>query len=120
MRQAIEKLQNQPHAVRTRVALMVAAVVTGIIGVIILTTLPLRFADSADTSNTAAVINATGNAAADQIGSMQDSWAAISQGLQVTEDSSVSAQNQTTVPGQDAPQDSAFPQDGASTVDTSY
>lgn len=116
MRKTIAHLQNQPHAVRTRVAVITATIVTAFIGLVLLTTLPLRFANvgGGSTANTAAVINATADNAGEQLSNIQNSWTQISTGLEVTlPEGQTDAQNKTTVPGQDEPQDAAFPQEGA-------
>ena len=129
MKKTFEKLQNQHPSVKTRVALTVASSVTGLIGLILLTTLPLRFQDAslaADSSNAAAVVSATGDAAGTQIQNIQDSWTQISNGLQVNQGSDTQAPadtsvaSQTVVPGQDASQDTGFPSDAAQTNTQSY
>ena len=126
MKKTFEKLQNQHPSVKTRVALTVASSVTGVIGLILLTTLPLRFQDpalAADSGNAAAVVSATGDAAGSQIQNIQDSWTQISNGLQANQGANVgdtSASAQTVVPGQDTSQDATFPSDAAQTNTQSY
>ncbi len=114
MRKTFQKLQNQHPAVRTRVALTIATASTGVIGLVLLTTLPLRFQDtslsSAGGTNPAAVVSATSDAMSPQVQNLQDSWNTIV-GLNVSQGGD--AQSSTQVPGQDASQDTGFPDNAA-------
>ncbi len=113
MRKTFQKLQNQHPTVKTRVALTIASVSTGVIGLVLLTTLPLRFQDtslSQTGSNPAAVVSATSDAMSPQIQNLQDSWNTIT-GLNVSQGGDT--QSSTQVPGQDASQDTGFPDNAA-------
>lgn len=123
MKQTFQKLQNQHPHVRARVALTIATIVTGAIGLVILTTLPFRFENTTyagDESNSASVVSAIGEATAPKVQDLQDTWQTIS-GFQVrqgnaTEESAPSTQ----VPQQEQSQDYGFPEDPARTNSESY
>lgn len=121
MKRTFEKLQNQHPAVRTRVALTIAAVVTGAIGLVLLTTLPLRFEDTTAltaSSNSASVLDAASSAAAPQVQNLQDGWTSLTDGLQVNQ-GGASTIGDTSVP-QDGSQNAGFPADAAQTNTETY
>lgn len=83
MRKHIDNLRSQHPAVRTKVAVAAAFSITAIVAVAWLTTLPVRFGDLAQgSSNTAAVIDAAGNAMQPQAQEFQRSLQSF-QGLQI-------------------------------------
>lgn len=123
MKQTFQKLQNQHPHVRTRVALSVATVITGAIGLVIITTLPFRFEDTtyvSNESNTASVASAAGEVIAPKVQDLQDTWQTIS-GFQVRQGSGTENSAPTTeVPTEGQSQDYGFPENPARTNSESY
>lgn len=105
MKRVITHLKNQPHAVRTRVAVLSAGTVTVLIALIWISTLPLRLtsgtapiasstpADDGSNSNAASVITAAQN--------VGNSWTDATAGLQVGQADGATS-DQTVGQSQDA------------------
>ena len=122
MKQTFQKLQNQHPHVRARVALTIATIVTGAIGLVILTTLPFRFENTTyagDESNTASVASAVGEATAPKIQDLQDTWQTIS-GFQVRQGGATAEDAPSTQVQAEQSQDYGFPEDAAKTNSESY
>ena len=117
MKQTFQKLQNQHPHVRTRVALTIATVVTGAIGLVILTTLPFRFENTTyagGEDNTASVVSAVGEATAPKVQDLQDTWQTIS-GFQVRQGNATAGDAPSTQVPQEQSQDYGFPENPAQT-----
>lgn len=87
MRKRLAQLQAQHPAVRTRVAVLSASVITGLVLLMWFATLPTRFSSNTVSSNApessvASAISGLSDALAPQVGAIQSSFDSIG-GLQV-------------------------------------
>lgn len=117
MKQTFQKLQNQHPHVRARVALTIATVVTGAIGLVILTTLPFRFENTTyagDESNAASVASAVGEATAPKVQDLQDTWQTISN-FQVRQGAAAEEDAPSSQMPDEQSQDYGFPENPAQT-----